>query len=191
MAKKKKKILGPRRKRMTRATRLINAKEWVKSYDGKNIIKGYAKWFGVDWICAMTELEMLGYPFSEKMKEKTRNAVANRNHDKKLKKETRKQKRDQFEENWDIDCDESFAFIAGYTSGGVPFGVTYDEWIEMEKAVIQINPYLMGDLDWWGNEEMGSEDDWKVNVGIDDVEDSYELSDEEIEELIKSINKSG
>lgn len=30
-----------------------------------------------------------------------------------------------------IESDEMFAFIAGYTSGGFPYGVT---WEEMEKA---------------------------------------------------------
>ena len=27
----------------------------------------------------------------------------------------------------DIDCDETFYFIAGYTSGGFPYGVTWEE----------------------------------------------------------------
>ena len=28
---------------------------------------------------------------------------------------------------------EYFAFIAGYTSGGVPYGITWEEWEQMEK----------------------------------------------------------
>lgn len=30
-------------------------------------------------------------------------------------------------ESFDYDSDEIFAFIAGYTDGGIPFGVTYEE----------------------------------------------------------------
>lgn len=29
--------------------------------------------------------------------------------------------------------DENFAFIAGYTSGGAPYGITWEEWEQMEK----------------------------------------------------------
>jgi hypothetical protein len=31
------------------------------------------------------------------------------------------------------DSDENFAFIAGYTSGGAPYGLTYEEMAEPEK----------------------------------------------------------
>ncbi len=32
------------------------------------------------------------------------------------------------------DSDEHFAYIAGYTPGGWPFGVTWAEWRQMEAA---------------------------------------------------------
>lgn len=32
----------------------------------------------------------------------------------------------------DEDSDERFAYIAGYTSGGAPYGITWEEW-EAEK----------------------------------------------------------
>ena len=28
------------------------------------------------------------------------------------------------------ESDETFAFIAGYTSGGAPYGITWEEWAE-------------------------------------------------------------
>lgn len=58
--KKKNRNLGPRRKRMRRATRLMAAVKWRAGYGGKHIVRGYARWFGVDLICAITELRMLG-----------------------------------------------------------------------------------------------------------------------------------
>jgi len=30
------------------------------------------------------------------------------------------------------DCDEHFAYIAGYTSNGFPYGITWEEWREIE-----------------------------------------------------------
>lgn len=33
----------------------------------------------------------------------------------------------------ELDSDENFAFIAGYTSGGAPYGLTHDEMVELEK----------------------------------------------------------
>lgn len=61
----KKKILAPRRKRMTRHGRLESGKKWILKYTGKRIISGYAKWFAVDKICAIKELRMLGIDISE------------------------------------------------------------------------------------------------------------------------------
>ena len=43
---------------------------------------------------------------------------------KRLQKE--KKKREKYETIYE-DCDDRFAFIAGYTSGGVPYGTTWEE----------------------------------------------------------------
>jgi SEC-C motif len=57
----KKKINStPRRKRMKRQSRLQAAKHWIVTYNGKNLIKGYQNWFGVDLLCTIQELKMLG-----------------------------------------------------------------------------------------------------------------------------------
>jgi len=58
--KKRKRNLGPRRKRMRRPARLMAAVKWRAGYGGKNIVRGYARWFGIDLVCAITELRMLG-----------------------------------------------------------------------------------------------------------------------------------
>jgi hypothetical protein len=40
---------------MKRAGRLASARSsWLKKFDGKNIVAGYRKHFGVDWMCAFT-----------------------------------------------------------------------------------------------------------------------------------------
>jgi hypothetical protein len=50
--KKKNRNLGPRRKRMRRPARLMAAVTWLAGYGG-NAVRGYARWFGVDLICAI------------------------------------------------------------------------------------------------------------------------------------------
>ena len=62
MGKSKKKPLPPRVKRMSRPARLQSAKQWIATYTGKNLLRGYCNHFGVDWRCAALELKMLGRP---------------------------------------------------------------------------------------------------------------------------------
>ena len=50
----------------------------------------------------------------------------------KTKKSRRKKNREEFKEKL-FEFDETFAFIAGYTSGGAPSGVTWEEMEEIEK----------------------------------------------------------
>lgn len=57
---KKRKALPPRRLRMDRAQRQKAAKQFIRGFGGKRIVVGYSRWFGVDRICAVTELQMLG-----------------------------------------------------------------------------------------------------------------------------------
>lgn len=127
MAKKKNnKNNTPRRKRYSRSGRLQNAKKWAEQYNGKNLAKGYSNWFGVDLICAITELEMLGYQFKQSYKEQ----VAQSLKAKQLQKEKRKREIAQTEEDFG---DELFYFIAGYTENGVPFGITREEMGEDDE----------------------------------------------------------
>jgi len=38
-----------------------------------------------------------------------------------------KSRKKKYDGETDIDCDETFYFIAGYTSGGFPYGVTWEQ----------------------------------------------------------------
>jgi len=57
---KKKKSLPPRLKRMKRTDRLQSAKYWLQEFHGENVIRAYRKRYGVDWLCAVKELRILG-----------------------------------------------------------------------------------------------------------------------------------
>jgi hypothetical protein len=37
---------------------------------------------------------------------------------------------------------ETFAFIAGYTSGGAPYGITWEEWEQLEPGSSKSNTWL-------------------------------------------------
>ena len=50
----------------------------------------------------------------------------------KLKKSRRKKKQEELEDRL-FESDDTFAFIAGYTSGGASYGVTWEEMEEIER----------------------------------------------------------
>jgi len=112
----------PKRKRLIRKTRLQVAEIWIKKYNGKKIISGYSKWFGVDKICAINELRLLGIIISEDLEKQVRKSLQNKNN---LKTK---------EPTINNDGDENFAFIAGYTPGGMPYGITRED-IEKETEI--------------------------------------------------------
>jgi len=123
--KKRKHNSTPRRKRYKRKDRLQVAKRWISTYEGKNIVKGYAKWFGVDKICAVTELEMLGYSFSESYKSQLKESQQQKAEERRKRKGKR--------EKHPFDHDEHFAMIVDYTPGGAPIGLTWEEWEEIDE----------------------------------------------------------
>ena len=124
--KKNNKNNTPRRKRYSRSVRLQNAKKWAEQYNGKNLAKGYSKWFGVDLLCAITELEMLGYQFKQSYIEQVKQS--------RMAKQIQKEKRKHENAKIEVDfSDETFYFIAGYTENGAPFGLTRGELEKDDK----------------------------------------------------------
>jgi hypothetical protein len=124
MRKKKKKPQGPRVKRMRRASRLQSARSWLEKYEGKNVVRGYRKRFGVDLACAYKELQILGLQFdpsvvAARLKSAAADAAARRR-----KRIERAERTSPYGEMY-VDYNETFAYIAGRTSGGVPFGITW------------------------------------------------------------------
>jgi hypothetical protein len=50
----------PKRKRLQKQARLNAAKGWMENDNGKSIISGYTKWFGVDKSFSIRKLKLLG-----------------------------------------------------------------------------------------------------------------------------------
>jgi hypothetical protein len=108
-------------KQLTRARRLKSAKKWIASYRGHDLVRGYKKGFGVTDVCAVLELRMLGVEIADARLEQARRDEQSRATGNARRKQKHARRAD-FRES-----DETFAFIAGYTEGGAPYGITWEE----------------------------------------------------------------
>ena len=122
MGKKKNSSSIPRHKRMRRADRLLIAKQWLPTYKGQSIVRGYARHFAVDLLCAVKELEMLGNQFKPEYIDQLKKTIAGQIEQK------QERKRLNAEEKMvtSFESEDVFYYIAGYTSGGAPYGVTWE-----------------------------------------------------------------
>ena len=109
-----------------RKQRLKEARLWYPEQnftEDSHVIKVYRTRFNVDKTCAMRELVMLGLLPEEKQKAYKEQLAAS---DRKLaEKRERRGASDAVVDN--SFQDENFFFIAGYTPGGAPYGVTWEE----------------------------------------------------------------
>ena len=120
MTRRKQKPKGPRHKRLNRKYRLQAARTWLPAYRGKNVVRGYRKHFGVDLLCAIRELQLMGIKIEQSYIEAVKATIAENQKRKAEKREKQLQSGIEF-------SDERFAFIAGYTSWGFPYGITWEE----------------------------------------------------------------
>lgn len=124
------------KKAMKFAERKVKAKKWVSEYNGTpyggDIIKAYRKKFAVDRMKAVAELQMLGVSLTKEQIDREKAAVKAYQDIQRAKKAKRKKLREQKRMQKDIPVfheaqDDTFYYIAGYTSGGAPYGVTWEE----------------------------------------------------------------
>ncbi len=112
-----------------RKYRLQSAKDWVKIYSGNNIVKGYAKKYSVDKLCAVKELRWIGVEISDEYERQLRQSQESL----KLQRLSFKKKREnELNACCEFESDENFAMIIGYTSGGYPYGVTHEEMEQLD-----------------------------------------------------------
>lgn len=120
-------------KRTTNA-RLQSAQHLISGYEGSNLVKCYSKKYGVDKLCAIKELRILGIEVSSKYESELIRSMQV------LKNQRQKGKEKIIRANeglLQIESDEYFAFIVDYTSGGMPFGVTHEEMDELNRSKCQ------------------------------------------------------
>ncbi len=117
------------RKTLKREYRLRSGKDWIKTYSGNNVVKGYSKKYSVDKLCAVKELRMIGIEISEEYENQLRKSLES------LKQQIlslKKKQEDELNTLCGFESDENFAMILGYTSGGFPYGVTHEEMEEIK-----------------------------------------------------------
>ena len=131
MTRKKKKKLPPRRMCMKRSARLLAARKWLATYKGKNVIHGYARWFGTDKICAVIELQMLGVKLDKSRVKRIRLSAGQRKRPR-----ADPEKRNDLPEGYGVDWDDKFSRIVDFTESGAPIGLTWEEFrgLELEKT---------------------------------------------------------
>ncbi len=112
------------KKTLKKVARLQSARSWISNYSGKNLVRGYRKRYGVTLLCAAEELKMLGIEVSDQYISQLKVAEENIRKQNIIRKRLKEEKRLQ-----DLypDSDGTYYYIAGYTSGGAPFGVTWEE----------------------------------------------------------------
>lgn len=120
------------KKAMKFTERKPKTEKWVASYDGSayggDIIKAYRKKFAVDRMKAVEELQLLGVPLTKEQIDKEKAAVRAYREMQKAKKEKKRRFREQKNKTEsNPEQDDVFYYIAGYTSGGAPYGVTWEE----------------------------------------------------------------
>ena len=125
----------PKRKNFNRKQRLASAKNWVSTYEGENIARAYRKYYGIDWMATFIELEILGIEIDSKYKESVMESIHGQAE---AKRQERKQE-NMIEDELLFDQDYDFAYIAGYTSGGFPYGVTWEEMESSENHETEID----------------------------------------------------
>ena len=132
--KKKKKLKGKAaKKKIPQEVRLEKARKWLASYSGDDVVKAYRKKFATERMQTVSELQLLGVTITDEQIAREKRAVEARIQQEKAKKAKRRAKRKAAKAAkadtpmFHTDQDDRFFFIAGYTSGGAPYGVTWDE----------------------------------------------------------------
>ena len=112
MAKKKKLTKAERKE-----TRIRKGKQWLLTYTGspKKMNKHYQERFHVDAVNAAKDLQE---------PDQIKQAEEQRLRQRRMEREAKE--RERLAELYE-DCDDRFAFIAGYTDGGAPYGVMWEE----------------------------------------------------------------
>jgi hypothetical protein len=119
---------------MRRRQRQDSAREWIRS-GAVVTLKTYAKRYGVDRYTAYNDLTALGLALPDSARRwsqrppATPRAGGDRGND-------------QVDDVWWIKLDGRLFFVAGYTSGGAPYGMFADEMAPQDDLFDELYAYL-------------------------------------------------
>lgn len=120
----------PKKQRQTkeqrRQIRLQKGKQWLLTYTGspKHLNKHYRERFHVDSVTAAKDLQSLGVNYTQEQLDRLRSVEEYR-----IQQLHKKKKESEFQKMSDFydDCDDRFAYIVGYTSGGAAYGLQWED----------------------------------------------------------------
>jgi hypothetical protein len=113
---------------MNRSQRLQSAKRWLQTFEGRNVVRAYRRRYGIDWLCAVKELRVLGATVDPTYIQKLEQTVESEIKANRKRKPEKLRRTEEAERTGKYRySDENFYFIAGYTSGGLPYGITWEE----------------------------------------------------------------
>jgi hypothetical protein len=107
-------------------------------FSGKNVVRSYAKWFGVDLLCAVKELSLCGVAVDPAYIAQLKTTLAPRSS-----RRAKQPAAGPQPVGYGVDWDENFAYIAGRTEAGFPYGITWEE-VEAE-AIGEEGPSSLSD----------------------------------------------
>jgi hypothetical protein len=120
---KKKRALPPRRHRMKRPARLQSARTWLARFEGNDVIRSYARWYAVDNICAIKELQMLGVSLPAERLTAIHASMINRKP-----KPPKPSSNTEVPQVWGDYWVDDFPSMDELTEGGEPFGIRWEEY---------------------------------------------------------------
>lgn len=113
--------------------RLVAGRRWAASYTGKHIALDYRKHFRVTFLRACEDLQLIGVPLGPREAAKAAQALMNK--ETLLRRSPKGSRKRRTSRTTD---DDSFIFnegethgiyfVVGYTSGGLPYGLTREEF---------------------------------------------------------------
>ena len=112
----------------------------------KKMNKHYRERFHVDAVTAAKDLQELGVNYTQEQLDQIKQAEEQRLQQRRMEREAKE--RERLAELYE-DSDDRFAFIAGYTDGGAPFGVMWEEvgidpGLPFEKKVKLYHMQMLG-----------------------------------------------
>lgn len=117
---------------LSRKERIKEGRRWLKQQNlsgGKPVVRAYRKHFGVERICAIRDLLKIG-GLDPETRDYCIRQLQDREEKNALKRERKTLSRSECPiKDWQ---DENFFFISGYTFGGAPYGITWEEERSME-----------------------------------------------------------
>lgn len=98
------------------------ARQWLQDHDRDDlhVVMKYRNAFHEEIHFSIREIEQFGFPLSE------RQIQQGLQDEKERLSRIRQKKIEKLKEEYK-ECNDEFSFIAGYTSGGVPYGTTWEE----------------------------------------------------------------